>query len=359
MDFYPALKAVSMVATGVFGVIGVLTDYKDAKDRVTTWGKIAIIGILISATLSLALYAMEASRATEAGEEAKTQYDETQIKLSRSLLASRRLLGLQQTSLHNSESLEAKLAEAVERLDGIKKKSEEMARKQAITLTVQRRLVSTGEHLQFWQIRTSLPLMPLTVRFQRSFQMDLPSLEGYTRRLSKLLSDPNSRRQIIVTVDVYGHTVGLLKGELLPQIGVEAERRAYFELLNGRTLFTFSSPRTGPVFTFVCMPKNEDTLVADLTDKAIVDTVACGDLEVSGQSAAISSIDLVGQRLTWHGNTNAPSFKIRWIALTFPYNRSREVYLNVRDGESGVDLSAKALELNRIVSFPVLPPAPP
>jgi len=55
MDVYPLLKAVSMLASGVFGLIGVLTNSRDKDGRMTKWGKIIIVGILLSVTLSLAL----------------------------------------------------------------------------------------------------------------------------------------------------------------------------------------------------------------------------------------------------------------------------------------------------------------
>src|SRR4051812_25439800 len=105
MDPYPILKAVSMVATGVFGVIGILTNYKDKDGKVTKWGRVAITGILLSASISLVLYALESAKATEGAKEAAKQYQETKGKLEASLYTSRRLLDLQRSSLQKSKEL--------------------------------------------------------------------------------------------------------------------------------------------------------------------------------------------------------------------------------------------------------------
>src|SRR3954452_7118835 len=117
MDFYAILKAVSTVATGLFGVLGVLTNYKDKDGKVTKWGKVAITGICFSATISLVLYGLESVKATKGAVEAKKQYDETKKKLDTALEDSNRLMSLQRTSLDKSQALEERLKSTADSLD--------------------------------------------------------------------------------------------------------------------------------------------------------------------------------------------------------------------------------------------------
>jgi hypothetical protein len=71
IDWATVLKTFSIVATGLFGALGLSTEFKN-KDtgRVTKWGKLALGGIVVTAALSLALLKQEAET------EAKKQADQ-------------------------------------------------------------------------------------------------------------------------------------------------------------------------------------------------------------------------------------------------------------------------------------------
>jgi len=60
-DFWDLWKAISIGLTGVFGILGLLTSYKD-KDtgRITVWGKFNLAGIVLSATMGVLSQLVEA-----------------------------------------------------------------------------------------------------------------------------------------------------------------------------------------------------------------------------------------------------------------------------------------------------------
>lgn len=62
MDFVTAWKASSIVLTGAFGVLGLLTDFRDTGSRkVTRWGKVSLAGIVISTLLGTIAQLKESS----------------------------------------------------------------------------------------------------------------------------------------------------------------------------------------------------------------------------------------------------------------------------------------------------------
>src|SRR5215831_7690862 len=55
MDFVGIWKAVSIVVTGFFGVLALLTEFKDKEsNRITRWGYVSLIGIVCSAAFGVA-----------------------------------------------------------------------------------------------------------------------------------------------------------------------------------------------------------------------------------------------------------------------------------------------------------------
>src|SRR5579871_4763331 len=53
-DFWDLWKAIAVALTGVFGVLGLLTNYKDKETgRITVWGKVNLVGIVLSATMGV------------------------------------------------------------------------------------------------------------------------------------------------------------------------------------------------------------------------------------------------------------------------------------------------------------------
>lgn len=104
---YSILKITSMIATGVFGALGLLTKYKDDKGTITRWGRIALAGILLSSGFSLGLYILETSKAKAAAEKAKTEAEATSQVLKNILSnAQTTAAGLEQTLDQQRRNLE-------------------------------------------------------------------------------------------------------------------------------------------------------------------------------------------------------------------------------------------------------------
>lgn len=82
MDFwYGFLKVISMLATGLFGALGLLTKYRDDGGKITRWGKTALGGIVLSSAISMILYTLETSRSKAASDEARRKADATTASL--------------------------------------------------------------------------------------------------------------------------------------------------------------------------------------------------------------------------------------------------------------------------------------
>jgi hypothetical protein len=63
MDFVSMWKAVSIVLTGAFGVLGLLKDFKDkVTHRITPWGYISLAGIILSTSLGVTAQIIESSK---------------------------------------------------------------------------------------------------------------------------------------------------------------------------------------------------------------------------------------------------------------------------------------------------------
>jgi len=55
-------KAISIVSTGAFGMLGLLKDFKDKKtNKVTRWGYVSLIGIIVSTFLGVAAQLKEST----------------------------------------------------------------------------------------------------------------------------------------------------------------------------------------------------------------------------------------------------------------------------------------------------------
>lgn len=61
-DFVTVWKALSIVLTGAFGILGLLTEYRDKEtNKITRWGRIALIGILVSSFGGVVAQILESS----------------------------------------------------------------------------------------------------------------------------------------------------------------------------------------------------------------------------------------------------------------------------------------------------------
>jgi hypothetical protein len=62
VDFVMAWKAISIVFTGAFGILGLATDFKNKHThKITKWGRVSLIGIIVSTILGVAAQLKESS----------------------------------------------------------------------------------------------------------------------------------------------------------------------------------------------------------------------------------------------------------------------------------------------------------
>jgi hypothetical protein len=70
MDFISLWKVGSVILAGAFGVLGLLKSYKDKETgRITKWGRISLIGILLSTALGVAAQLKEQSKQQKVSED--------------------------------------------------------------------------------------------------------------------------------------------------------------------------------------------------------------------------------------------------------------------------------------------------
>jgi hypothetical protein len=118
---YSFFKITSMIATGLFGALGLLTKYRDAEGKITRWGKVALGGILISSGISLGLYVLETARAKAKAIEDQAKAVATGEKLETILVNAQTTAEQQKRSLEETNTLKLGLEKALERSDYIAK----------------------------------------------------------------------------------------------------------------------------------------------------------------------------------------------------------------------------------------------
>jgi hypothetical protein len=110
-----------MIATGIFGALGLLTKYKNDEGKITKWGRVALAGILISSAISLGLYVLETSRAKAAAIKAEGVAKATAQKLETILVNAQTTAEQQKKSLEETNLLKLGLEKTLERSDYIAK----------------------------------------------------------------------------------------------------------------------------------------------------------------------------------------------------------------------------------------------
>ena len=61
MEITAIVKLISLVLAAAFAILGTLTSYKNDDGNVTRWGRLAIIGVIVSGLLSAVLLGFEES----------------------------------------------------------------------------------------------------------------------------------------------------------------------------------------------------------------------------------------------------------------------------------------------------------
>jgi hypothetical protein len=86
MDFVTAWKASSIVLTGAFGIIGLLTEFRDKRTRkIAPWGYLSLSGILVSTVLGATAQLKESTDDAKKALAVAKQSDETLMSIRRAL----------------------------------------------------------------------------------------------------------------------------------------------------------------------------------------------------------------------------------------------------------------------------------
>lgn len=152
------IKAVGLLVAGVFGVIGALTNFKDAQGKLTVWGKrnlaALVFGLVASLTAQCIDYIRGHNEATAAAERANKAAHQAEELLGRTTAAAERITMVG----HDVELLSRQASEAADKL------------------------IDVGSNVQ----RGLDPLDPIEVHF--SFRLPLPQqIENVTDPLDKVI----------------------------------------------------------------------------------------------------------------------------------------------------------------------------
>jgi hypothetical protein len=174
-------KVLSVLAAGLFGVLGHAKKPKDDAGRLTKWGKIALAGILLSTILSLTLHIFETALAQEAARTAKEEA--TKAKAAADAMAENlaQVLLNAKKNLEDTSKIKLNLDETLLKQDKNLKKADMLAKD--MTSNLEKLDVVGGD------VRRSLnPIGP--VRLTLSLRVPAAPIKAYRTRLrNKYSSD--------------------------------------------------------------------------------------------------------------------------------------------------------------------------
>jgi hypothetical protein len=192
---YSILKITSLIATAVFGALGLLTQYKDDQGKITRWGRTAIAGILLSSGFSLGLYILETSKAKAAAEKAKSEAEATSEVLKNILSkAQTTAAGLEQTLDQQRRNLERSDYIAVGMEDSLAAQRLVLSGNKTILSGVTNSVKKQGELLTLNTgtlnevTRGLYPIKDVTIGYWISVPTDHVQLKSYIDRFDRELT---------------------------------------------------------------------------------------------------------------------------------------------------------------------------
>lgn len=223
------------------------------------------------------------------------------------------------------------------------------------------------------QIRKAYyPLEPITISYEIHISMDIPELQEYTTRVQKDIVaqlKKNREGRKITKDDLSDENVWFFltnKDEWKPKLPNES--KAYNILLTDMTSFIFQPPdnlNQEIRFTsvrdeelknvFVHLPskgiaEQKFELIADFTERIFIKKVVCiNPMRTGKDETSISSIDLIGRKMTWKLDING---KLREFCLGFNYqsNQSQDNRkAEINSSENFKVITAKMVGLEKIL----------
>ncbi len=327
MEFLGIVKIVSMVASGVFGALAVVTDYKDKNQKLTRWGKFAVTGVIIATVLSLVLHYLESKSAEKEAEKARQRNEAVAAQLENILTQAASTNVQQQRTLGGMQQVLGRQEEAV-------RQGDEISSKVTATLDTQRQITNQV-------LRAYYPLEPLTLFFERELPMDQPALSRYVARIQKSIAAKLRARRTDgkpVPDDLRGEYVDIMEeADWLP-VADGPEHPAYRTLLTETASFTFLDDRAANDIQFSTFPSGTQVLSAlssgdrmvqkirlavDFRRRVITKIVRCDFAVRSGADvSAVSAIDLIDRRLSAPRDASQADVdsRVTRVALKFRYD---------------------------------------
>ncbi|MBO9643202.1 MAG: hypothetical protein J7603_08770 [Pseudacidovorax sp.] len=86
------LKFAAVLMAGVWGVVGLLVDYKDENKQITKWGRRALVGTIVSTLVAVASQAVETSKQREADRKERAAAADHEKEVNNTLLQIQRAM---------------------------------------------------------------------------------------------------------------------------------------------------------------------------------------------------------------------------------------------------------------------------
>jgi len=244
---YSFLKITSLIATGIFAALGLLTKYKNDAGKITRWGKVALAGILISSSVSLGLFVLETSRAKAAAQRAKADAEATKASLEEIINKAKTTASLQEESLQKTDKLQRDMQTNLDRqqqnLEGTDKISKDMrssiaaqrillANNQQIlsglteSITQQLGLLNQTREISVNVNRSLFPIEPFTASFTFAIPATHPVVQNYAAYLKvqakRLLPQFREERRTTKPEEGLSYIEGLFVDETQNSIDIAA-----------------------------------------------------------------------------------------------------------------------------------------
>lgn len=326
------VKCLSALATGVFGTVAVLVEYRRPDGKLTRGGQFAIAGIVLTTSLTLMLQTAESAKAEKDAADA----NQKMMKLVASIqdVQAEARNGTVETSKVGATTIEV-LDSAKQLAEGI----ESGARAQRALLGLE---MGTNRSV----LRSSFPLEPLEISFTKKISINDPRLASYANRVKTELDAidgsaaaelPRRRRRLR---DRPVPLPDLAKQEFVARDLLLPGDPIWFHFENGKLTKHFD-----------CIPTKEPQILINRAEEVFIVVVSCGAQKGAGDPAFRSALDLVGAHLSWHvASLDRAGASVVSLTLGLPYE-SRDVShsIVIRPEDRRVVLTANAIGLNGVM----------
>ena len=325
-DLIGITKIISVLATGLFGVVAWIKENNNKSGTVTKWGKIALIGVFLSAGLALALQVLESSKAKDDAKEAQMRSDTT--------------TGLLHESLHAQDSILKHTLVVSDSVDSVLTNMKVQSSKTEHLLDMER-----IAHREI--VRAYYPLEPITLYYDKEYPMDQECFKEYAARLqAAIIAKSNGD---LTPDDLSKGNVSYDLDRDLSLWPTTEESAAWTLFHEDKTTFSFSlnNAKKESTITFMVLPEENTRWFMKLKSKGIISThvsieanyvdrvflqrVECKNpLRTGSDFLAMSAFDLIGREVSWDKNSPPDCDLIR-VAFNFEYDYSYERFIRYRN----------------------------